>query len=90
MPNPPKTVVYAAKVLEWMGKGARPSDSARFILEREGILPKTPRPAHAAPEAAAVASAPEPAAAVAVAEPEPAAADAADAPAEGDGETGGE
>ena len=53
MPNPPRTVVDAAKVEEWMRKGARPSDSARYILEREGILARTPRPARPEPEAAA-------------------------------------
>jgi len=44
LPDPPKVVVDTEKVREWMRKGARPSDSARHILEREGILPRSPRP----------------------------------------------
>jgi small subunit ribosomal protein S16 len=35
------------KVRTWMRKGARPSDSARELLVRQGILAPTPRPVRA-------------------------------------------
>src|SRR5438270_8059653 len=54
------------KVRAWMRKGARPSDTARELLVREGILAARPRPARApkpapAPEPAAAAPQPAPA-----------------------------
>jgi small subunit ribosomal protein S16 len=57
--EPAKVQVDAEKVHEWMRKGARPSDAARDLLVREGILAKTPRvfkPAPVAEEAPAAAS----------------------------------
>ena len=64
--------VDADRVRDWMRRGARPSDTARKLLEQQGILPRTarptapPRPAkeEVAPAAAATATA------TAVAEPE--------------------
>jgi small subunit ribosomal protein S16 len=41
--------VDAEKARTWMRNGARPSDAARALLVREGILAPTPRPARAAP-----------------------------------------
>jgi small subunit ribosomal protein S16 len=72
LPNPAKVQIDADKVHEWMRKGARPSDVARKLLEREGILqrsalsrrivtpaPEAPAPAAQAPAAAAEAPAAE-------------------------------
>ncbi len=68
----PATVrVDAARVEHWLKVGARPSDSARALLERQGLLPRTER--RPVP-AASVAPAPEPAATS-----EPAAPEASDA-----------
>lgn len=40
----PATVrVDVARVEHWLRVGARPSDSARALLEREGVLPRTER-----------------------------------------------
>jgi small subunit ribosomal protein S16 len=79
LPNPASVQVDADKVREWMRRGARPSDTARKLLEREGILPRTARPRTVAKPAAetpaAVAEAP-----VAVAEA-PAATEATETPA---------
>src|SRR5260370_32163355 len=89
LPNPARVQVDADKVREWMRRGARPSDIARKLLEREGILPRTARPRAAAkpvaetPAAVAespVAEAPVAEAPVAVAEA-PAATEATEAPA---------
>lgn len=55
--EPARVQVDADKVHEWMSKGARPSDAARALLVRQGILAKTPRVFKAAP-AADVAAAP--------------------------------
>jgi small subunit ribosomal protein S16 len=38
LPNPAKVQIDVDKVHEWMRKGARPSDVARKLLEREGVL----------------------------------------------------
>lgn len=76
--EPARVQVDADKVHEWMRKGARPSDAARDLLVREGILAKTPRvfkPSPVAEDATAPAAQPEAAAADGAAEPasEPAA-----------------
>ncbi|HEX4756266.1 MAG TPA: 30S ribosomal protein S16 [Candidatus Dormibacteraeota bacterium] len=55
--EPAKVQVDADKVREWMSKGARPSDAARDLLVREGILAKVPRAFRAAPVAEAPAAA---------------------------------
>jgi small subunit ribosomal protein S16 len=90
LPNPAVVRIDAERVQIWIKRGARPSDSARQLLVKEGILAArpfkvTPRPEPAAepatPKAPAASAAPEPAAAVAVAE-ETAEATVADAPAE--------
>lgn len=52
--DPPVVNIDAAKTLEWIGKGAQPSEAAEKLLRRAGIL--------AAPVAAAVVAEPEPAA----------------------------
>lgn len=38
LPTPAKVEIDADKVREWMRKGARPSDSARDLLQAQGIL----------------------------------------------------
>ncbi len=85
LPNPAKVEIDEEKVRAWLGKGARPSDSARALLQQQGILPRPPMinyPPKATPEPEAKADA-KPAAAVAEAEPEAPAADetVAEAPA---------
>ncbi|GAC1345020.1 MAG: hypothetical protein NVSMB29_19050 [Candidatus Dormibacteria bacterium] len=45
LPTPAKVEIDADKVREWIRKGARPSDSARDLLQSQGILPPRPRPA---------------------------------------------
>jgi small subunit ribosomal protein S16 len=41
----PSTVqIDAAKALAWLRKGARPSDTARALLERAGVLARTAKP----------------------------------------------
>jgi small subunit ribosomal protein S16 len=66
LPNPAVVSIDAERVQLWLRRGARPSDSARQLLVKEGILAArpfkiTPRVAPAEPEAA------EPAAATATA-----------------------
>ena len=66
LPNPAVVSIDADRVQLWLRRGARPSDSARQLLVKEGILAArpftiTPRVEVAEPE--------KPAAAVAVAEP---------------------
>ena len=56
LPNPARVQVDADKVREWMSRGARPSDIARKLLEREGILQRTARPRAAAKPAAEAAA----------------------------------
>src|SRR5205807_688023 len=56
LPNPARVQVDADKVREWMRRGARPSDIARKLLEREGILQRTARPRAAAKPAAEAAA----------------------------------
>jgi small subunit ribosomal protein S16 len=75
LPNPAKVQIDADKVREWMRRGARPSDVARKLLEREGILQRSAQVRRAAPAAAAPA-AEQPAAEVEVAEDAERAADA--------------
>jgi small subunit ribosomal protein S16 len=80
LPNPATVRIDADKVHEWMRRGARPSDVARKLLEREGILQRSAQsrrmvtPAAAPAEEAPAATATEaPAAAEEVAEVETAA-----------------
>lgn len=56
LPNPAKVQIDADKVREWMRRGARPSDVARKLLEREGILQRSAQVRRAA--SAPVAEAP--------------------------------
>jgi small subunit ribosomal protein S16 len=66
LPNPATVRIDVDKVHEWMRKGARPSDVARKLLEREGILQRSaqsrrivaPAASAEAPAAAAEASPP--------------------------------
>ena len=59
LPNPAKVQIDVDKVREWMRKGARPSDVARKLLEREGVLQRGAMSRRVAtPAAAAVAAAP--------------------------------
>ena len=70
LPNPAVVSIDAARVQLWLRRGARPSDSARQLLVKEGLLAArpfkiTPRPEPAEPEAPAKAGtkatvAPEP------------------------------
>ena len=71
----PATVrIDEERVRDWMRKGARPSDTARKLLEQQGILPRSPRPS-APPKPAAEPAAAAPASVTA-------AASAGEAPAE--------
>jgi len=60
LPEPAVVRIDAERVKAWMVKGARPSDSARDLLIREGILAASARPvrtpASAGPDAAATRS----------------------------------
>ena len=59
LPNPATVRNDVDKVHEWMRKGARPSDVARKLLEREGILQRTAQSRRVVtPAAAPVAEAP--------------------------------
>ena len=80
LPNPAVVSIDAERVQLWLRRGARPSDSARQLLVKEGILAArpfkiTPRPEPAEPEAPAKAAASEPAAADEPVAAEPAATD---------------
>ena len=77
LPNPAVVRIDEEKVRSWMRKGARPSDTARDLLVREGILDKSVRPALPAAATKPTSAAP---AATAVAEADPAPADATVAP----------
>ena len=79
LPNPAVVRIDEEKVRVWMRRGARPSDSARDLLIREGILAASARPERR--PGAAKQPAPEGAAPVAVAAAEAAAATALSAPA---------
>jgi small subunit ribosomal protein S16 len=95
LPNPAVVSIDAERVQLWLRRGARPSDSARQLLVKEGILATrpfkiTPRPEPAEPaaatkEPAATATAVEPATeietAAAVATDDPTTTAAADEPA---------
>ena len=43
LPNPAVVRIDEEKVRVWMRKGARPSESARFLLVQQGILAPLPR-----------------------------------------------
>jgi small subunit ribosomal protein S16 len=87
LPNPAVVSIDAERVQLWLRRGARPSDSARQLLVKEGILAArpfkiTPRvevdePAAPAPAAAAPAAPAPAAAAPAATEVEPETTDAA-------------
>ena len=68
--QPARVTIDADRVREWMRKGAQPTDTARKLLEKESIVPRSARPARpAAPAAdAAPAATAAPAAADAIAE----------------------
>jgi small subunit ribosomal protein S16 len=62
LPNPAVVSIDAERVQLWLRRGARPSDSARQLLVKEGLLAArpfkiTPRPEPAEPEAPAKAGA---------------------------------
>jgi len=70
LPDPAVIEIDADKVRAWLKKGAQPSDPARSLLEREGILPQRARPTKPAkPKAEPVAESSAAAAAAPVAEP---------------------
>ena len=81
LPNPAVVSIDADRVQLWLRRGARPSDSARQLLVKEGILAARPFKITPRVEVAEPAKTP---AAVAVAEPEaavaPEAAEVADEP----------
>ncbi len=56
LPNPAKVQIDADKVREWMRRGARPSDVARKLLEREGILQRSAQTRRTPPPATAAAA----------------------------------
>jgi len=43
--NPAAVKLNEAKILEWLGKGAQPTDTVRQILKNAGILDKVAAPA---------------------------------------------
>lgn len=43
--NPAAVKLNEAKILEWLGKGAQPTDTVRQILKKAGILDKATAPA---------------------------------------------
>jgi len=63
--SPARVVIDAERVRDWMSRGARPSDTARKLLELQGILKRTALPRRAparkaaAEEPAATAPPPE-------------------------------
>jgi small subunit ribosomal protein S16 len=69
LPNPAKVQIDVDKVHEWMRKGARPSDVARKLLEREGVLQRGAMSRRVVTPAAGAAAAPEAASAPAAAAP---------------------
>jgi small subunit ribosomal protein S16 len=52
LPNPATVRIDVDKVHEWMRRGARPSDVARKLLEREGNLQRSAQSRRTAPAAA--------------------------------------
>src|SRR5258708_20907489 len=56
LPTPAKVQIDADKVREWMRRGARPSDVARKLLEREGILQRSAQTRRTPPPATAAAA----------------------------------
>jgi small subunit ribosomal protein S16 len=70
LPNPATVRIDADKVREWMRRGARPSDVARKLLEREGILQRSAQSRRVVTPAAAEAPVAAPEAPAAEAEPE--------------------
>ena len=88
--KPARVSVDADRVRQWMKMGAQPTDTARKLLEREEVLPRS-----SAPRVPAKAAEAGGATATAVAEPESAAAEAGDGDAaveagDGDGDAAGE
>ena len=43
--NPAAIKLNEAKILEWLGKGAQPTDTVRQILKKAGLLDKVAAPA---------------------------------------------
>jgi small subunit ribosomal protein S16 len=72
LPNPAKVQIDVDKVHEWMRKGARPSDVARKLLEREGVLQRGVMSRRVVTPAGGASTEAAPAAAVAAAAEEPA------------------
>lgn len=56
LPNPARVEIDADKVREWMRKGARPSDSARRLLQQQGILARATAPSRPEPAPTTAAS----------------------------------
>jgi small subunit ribosomal protein S16 len=81
LPAEHRIEIDADRVREWLRRGARPSDTARDLLVRQGILPASARVQRPAPVKAE-----EPAAEA----PAPAAAPAAEAPAAAEAEPAAE
>lgn len=52
--QPARIEVDAERLREWMRRGAQPSESARKLLERQGILPRRTQVRQAGSTAAAV------------------------------------
>ena len=48
--NPPAVVLDEDKTLQWLRKGAQPTDTVRRILTRRGVLRRVAERAAAAPE----------------------------------------
>ncbi|HEY6378531.1 MAG TPA: 30S ribosomal protein S16 [Candidatus Dormibacteraeota bacterium] len=78
--NPATLRIDAEKVRAWMSRGAQPSDTARSLLEQQGILPRTARAQRPPKADAAAASAPPEPAVAAPSDAEPAVEPADEAP----------
>lgn len=91
LPEPATVRLDEERIKHWMATGARPSDSVRELLERQGVLAARPRPARSVNQAEAAQAAPDAAAdAVAAEAPaEHAVASDADVPAEDEADATG-
>lgn len=58
LPDPAVVKLDDQRIRHWMGTGAKPSDVVRELMERQGLLPASPRPVRAKAAQPGVAAAP--------------------------------
>ncbi|HUY53919.1 MAG TPA: 30S ribosomal protein S16 [Candidatus Nanopelagicaceae bacterium] len=58
LPDPAVVKLDDQRIRHWMGTGAKPSDVVRELMERQGLLPASPRPVRAKAAQPVVAAAP--------------------------------